>query len=878
MLDLLRRWLALVSRLVPRWGRREFRAEWDAELTTAWMETPREGRRSWRASMRLARRAAGAIPDAWCLFRQQWSLDMLLQDIRYAFRLMRERHALTAIVVLTLALGIGATTAMFSVVDGVLLRPLPFKDPSRLVRIWENDRLNQKPRYDVAPANFADWQSGTRTFEQMAAFMPRTFDLRVGAETVHADACWVSTNFFDLLGVPPRLGRTFRAAEAIRPHNRVLVLSYTAWQDRFAADPSIIGRSVNIGDDSYQVIGVMPRGFAFPSRTTEVWWPMPRPDALGGPNTDLRAIHFLNVIGRLRPQTTFAQAQADLERVAVRLQQTYPRTNDQRGTTMAPLRESIVGQVRTPLYLLAGAVLVVLLIGCANVANLLLVQAGGRRRELAVRAAVGADRFRIVRQLLVEGLVLALFGGAAGVLVAVWMTSVLAKVAADYVPRITGIGVDGRVLAFALITSLGTGVLFALAPAWTSAGADVQAGLRDGARTGSGRGARRLRSGLAVAELAAAIVLVIAAGLVLRSFWQILAVSPGFAADHLLTADASLPGHYETAASMQQFYATLFERIRAVPGVTAVGGVDTLPMAGSGNTTWLTLENRPRPAGEPPEVGYHAATPGYFTAMRIPLKRGRLIADMDTPSSLKVAVVNEALAARFFPGHSPIDLRVRIGPNPKAPWRTIVGVVGDVHEQGPASGAAPAIYLPEAQDTFELSLAIRTAGDPVPFASTLRAIVASIDPGVSVYHVVAMDDVLSDQLAPRRLAMMLLGAFAAVALGLALLGIYGVMSHVVAQRTREIGVRMALGAQRREIARMVIADGTTLAATGLAIGIGASIALTRTAQSLLFNVTPTDPATFVVVSAGVGVVAVMACWVPARRAARVNPLDAIRAE
>ncbi|HET7619914.1 MAG TPA: ABC transporter permease [Vicinamibacterales bacterium] len=868
MPNLSHRLIALAARLVPASARGEFRREWEAEL--AW-----EARHGGASGGRLLRRAAGAVPDALALVRQQWSADMIRQDVRYALRLLLHRPGFTLLVVLTLAAGIGANTAMFSVVDAVLLRPLPFKDPSRLVRVWENDRLNHKPRYNVAPANFRDWQERTHAFEHLAAFMTGSTEMTIESETIHLEEAAVTTNFLDALGVPPLLGRTFTPDEKTRPRNRVLILSHTAWLNWFEADPNVVGRTVRLGETPFRIVGVMPRGFAYPDREIDYWRPLPDPL---GPDFDMRAVHFLSVIGRIRSGVTIEQAFADLETVNAELQKQYPRTNDQRGSTVVPLRESIVGDVRQPLYVLAAAVLLVLLIGCGNVANLLLVQAGSRRRELAVRTALGADRFRIIRQLVVEGLVLAIAGGAAGVLLAVWTTRLLARVAADYVPRITDVQVDARVLAFAVVISLGTGLLFALAPAWTTSGNDVQNGLRDGVRAGAGRAARRLRSTLAVAEFAAAIVLVIGAGLVVRSFWEVLRVSPGFSVDHVLTADTSLPSRYDGVVSLHQFYSSVIDRVRAVPGVTGAAAVNNLPMAGPGWTTWLTIEHRPPPAGEPPEVGYRVATPGYFETMRIPLEEGRGLSDADTTESQRIAVVNRALVRRFFPEQSPIGARIRIGPNPNAEWRTIVGIVGDVHADGPDTAAAPELYVPNAQDPAQLTVVVRTAGDPGALASTLRGIVRSIDPAVALYDVHTLDALLSEHLAPRRFTMGLLGGFAALALGLALLGIYGVMSYLVVQRTREIGVRMALGARRGDILRMVVGEGARLAAIGLALGVAASLVLTRTAESLLFNVTPTDPSTFVAVCAGVTAVALLACYLPARRAAGVNPLDAIRIE
>lgn len=872
MPEVVRRFIALVSRMAPGWARREFRDEWDAELAHAWREAARAPRGE---RLRVAARALGSIPDAWFLFCQQWSLDMLLQDLRYALRLMRQRIGYTVIVVATLAIGIGANTAMFSAIHAVLLRPLPYEDPARLVKIWENDRLNRESRSVVAPANYEDWRTRTHSFDRMAAYVGNSATLSAaGLEAFHANIALVSTNLFETLGVTPALGRSFAASDAIPPHHRVLILSSTAWLTHFGGDARIIGRTLQLDGIAYEVLGVMPPGFAFPARTTDAWRPMVMtPQVLA-----TRAQHFLEVIARVSSSATLEQARDDLESVAVADQRAYPQTNQERGTTMVPLQQAIVGDVSRPMYFLGAAVALLLLVACANVANLMLVQGAGRRREMAIRSALGADRFRIVRQLLIEGLLLAVLSGTAGILLAGWLTRMLARLAVDYVPRVTTVRIDPVVLAFAILLSLVTGLVFAFAPAVRASRSDVQRDLRDGAR-GATSGGRVIRGALVIAEFASAVVLLVGATVLLESFWHLLNVNPGFQPNHVLAVATDLPSvRYSQDPPIRQFYSDLLGRLSRVPGVQAAGIVNNLPLSGEGWTTWLTIENRARPEGQPPEVGYRIATPGYLSAMGIPLLQGRWIDDSDTPDSMRVIVINKALEDRFFPDGHALGQRVRLGPNPKSPWRTIVGVVGNIHHAGPETAADPEEFHPFAQDTSSGTLVVRASGDPAAIAAAVRDASRTIDPSVVLWRMQWMDNLIEDHLAPRRLSMLLVEGFAAVALGLALLGIYGVMSYAVSQRTQEIGVRVALGAEPRAIHSMVVRDGMRLALVGLVLGAGVAFLVTRLARALLFDVSPADPLAFSTTAVSVLVVALAACYLPARRAARVDPLIAMRSE
>jgi putative ABC transport system permease protein len=856
MRELSRGIVRAAARLVPGSRRREFRAEWDAELATDPSVV----------------RAIGAVADAWFLFRQPWSPDMILQDIRYSLRVLARRPAYTVLVLVTLAVGIGAAIAVFSAIDTVLLRPLPYPDAGRLVTVWENDRLNLKPRYPVAPANWDDWRTGSRSFENLAAYLESGGSLAIGTDPVRVAVPVVSTAFFDVMGVRPLLGRTFTRADATPPAHRALILSFAAWQRHFGSDPGVIDRSVDFTGVPFRIIGVMPPDFRFPIKDPDGWRPMAETPSL----MQTRAQHFFHVVGRLKPGTSVAEASRELEEIAVRAQKQYPETNDQRGTTMLPLQEALAGELRTPMLLLGAAVAILLVIGAVNVANLMLVEATARRREMALRAALGADRLRIVRQLLVEGLILAAGGGALGVGLAWLAVGALGPAAADYVPGIDRMALDGRVLAFAVIVSAMTGIVFTLAPAVAASGPDVQQELRDGAR-GSVGGTRRLRGAFVMVEFAAAVVLVIGAGLVVRSFWNVIRVQPGFASDHVMVATVDLPRSYQDGPKINQFYTDVVARLTARAGIRAAGAVNNLPVTGNAWTAWLTIENAPLRPGEPPEVGYRTATPGYFAALGIPMLDGRGIADADTADSLKVAVVNRALADRFFPSGGTIGSRIRIGPNPKAPWRTIVGIAGNVHHAGPEADVVPEVFLPNAQDVNgDLYLAVRGDGDSAALAGALRDAVRSVDASVTLYEIRTMEGVVDEHLAPRRLSMLLVQGFALVALALALIGIYGVLSYTVSQRAPEIGVRMALGASPSGILRMTIRDGLRLAVPGIAIGVVAALAATRLVRAVLFDVSPTDPASYAVLTIAVTGVALAACYLPARRASRVDPLTAIR--
>ncbi|HJR59653.1 MAG TPA: ABC transporter permease [Vicinamibacterales bacterium] len=868
MPSLARMFVRLASLLVPGGFRREFRDEWNAEL--AWQAAARQG--ASRAQYLL--RASGAVADAVALFFHEWSLDMLMQDVRYALRLATRRAGFTALIVLILGLGIGANTALFSVINAVLLRPMPYHDPERLFVIWEDDQVNAKPRYSVAPANFMDWMAQSRAFGGFCAFVASSATLADAGQAQRVAVAVVWPNFNTVTGVAPLLGRGFTAEDGKAGNHRVLLVSHAAWQQRFGGDPHVVGRQVRLNDADYEVVGVMPRRFSLLDEAVEFWRPMVLPPAAAA----MRAQHFLTVIGRLEDGATLERARAEMEAIAARAQQLYPATNDRRGVTLVPIAEQTVGDLRQPLHVVAAAVGIVLLIGCANVANLLLAAGHGRRREFAVRAAIGAGRARLVRQVLTEGLLLAALGGGLGLALALSSTPILAALAARFLPRLTDVMVEGRVFAFAAAASLATGLLFGLLPALQGARSNVQRGLAEGGRAGQGPGARRLGSWLVIAELALAVVLVTGASLAIRSFQRVQQVPMGFNPAQVLTADMQLPpSRYGTRGQIYQFHAALTERLTATPGVRAAGITNVLPLTVPGPTTWLTIEGQPRHDGEPPEVSLRAATPGYFDAMQIPLQDGVMFPASQPDDAPRVALINRALAERFFAARNPVGTRVRLGPNPNAPWRTVVGVVGDVHHDGLERPAAPAVYMMWSDyAAAEASIAVRVDGDPAGFGPALRAVLLSLDSGAASWRVRPMSAFVAESSGGRRASVVLLGTFAALALLLAIIGVYGVMTYAVSQRVPEIGVRMALGADPGQVLRMVVRQGMLLALAGLAVGTALALAAAQLVQTMLFGVQPTDRVTFAAVAGSVLLTAALACYIPARRASRIDPVSALR--
>ncbi|HEV3469193.1 MAG TPA: ABC transporter permease [Pyrinomonadaceae bacterium] len=803
----------------------------------------------------------------------------LLLDARHALRTLVKSPGFTAVAVLALALGIGANTAIFSVINSVLLRPLPYREPDRLVFVMENFQQQDSA---VSFPNFADWREQNRVFEELAASRLTSFNLTGAGEAERLQGRMVTANFFEALGVEPAAGRDFTPEEDRPGGEAVAVLSHGFWQRRLGGDPKVVGRQLLLNGRSHTVVGVAPAGFEFYT-PVEVFVPLGSwtHQAMGE-----RGSHpSIYAVGRLKEGVTLEQARAEMDAIMERLAEQYPTTNQGHGATLIPVYENVVGGVRPALMILLGAVAFVLLIACANVANLLLARSSGRRKELAVRAALGATRGRIVRQLLVESVLLALLGGAAGLLLALWGTDLLTSMIPDAVPRPLETGVNARVLGFTLLASLLTGVIFGSVPALQASNPDLNDALREGTRGSTGRRSR-LRNAFVVSEVALALVLLVGAGLMVKSFAEVQKVEPGFDPQKLLTAQLSLSAEKYPGPKAVAFLEEVRQRIGALPGVESAAFSNGLPIYGAGITSFL-IEGQPRPApgGEPTAVEY-VTTPGYFRTMGIPLLKGRYLDERDTRQGQMVALVDEDFARRFFPGEDPLGKRVKLFR--EYPAAEIVGVVGHVKHFG-LDAAAPfqaQFYFALAQlpddyinrMTGGISLVVRTKGDPAGAAADVRREVFAVDKEQPVYQARTMEDLISESLALRRFSMSLLALFAAVAALLAAVGIYGVMSYSVSQHTRELGIRMALGAEARDMLWLVIRQGMGLALVGVGLGLAGALALTRVMSSLLYGVTATDPATFAAVTALLTAAALLACYVPARRATKVDPMEALRYE
>jgi putative ABC transport system permease protein len=804
-------------------------------------------------------------------------MAILIQDLRYAARMMLKQPLFTGVALVALALGIGANTAIFTVVNSVLLRPLPYADPDHLVWVWDT-----QPQLAAAPASlpdFLDWKDQNQSFEHMAAFLSGNMFVDNGNGTQNTRVGLVTPDFFSLFRVTPLLGRTFSEEETQPGRFRVAVLSQAMWQRRFGSDPGVIGQSMELSGAAYTIVGVIPSGFGYPDGA-EVWRPLPIDTKQLN-----RGPHYLSVVGRLRPDVSLAQAQADMSAIAARLAEAYPEKIAGHGIKLQLLADYVVGDIKPALLVILAAVGFVLLIACANVANLLLSRAAARENEVAIRTALGASRSRIVRQLLTEGVLLAAAGGAAGLLVAVWGVDSLVTLAPDAIPRVHEIGIDARVAAFTMLISLLTGIVFGLAPALQLSKPDLSDGLKESGRTTAGVYRSRLRSVLVVSEIALSLVLLVGAGLMIRSFAKLNAINPGFNPANLLTMGVTLlPAKYPDDAQVAAFYSQIFERLVTAPGVKAAGAISDLPLSGSSTSDYFTIEGRPAiPKAEQPLTECRTVTPHYFEAMGIPLLLGRDFADTDTRNAPNVVVINEAFANKHFADENPIGQRIKLQGQFRDP-PMIIGVVGDVHDFGLDEQPTPEAYFPYLQnplnETYNRSMILvaRTQSDPAALASSLRSELLSLDKGLPVYSLKPMTEYLRDSFSRRRFNMVLLSVFGAVALLLAAVGIYGVISYTVAQRTHEIGIRVAIGAQSQDILRLVIGQAMLLTFIGVAGGIAAALVLTRLMKSLLFEVSTTDLGTFVVISAVLTGVALVACFVPARRATKVDPMIALRYE
>lgn len=811
----------------------------------------------------------------------------MLADLRYALRTLVRTPTYTAVAVVVLALGIGANTAMFSVVHAVLLSSLPYAKPDKLVMLWMRFTGIGVPKDQnwVSAPEFMDLRQHSQAFSHLAAIDSENFNIRIGERPERVEGAAVSASLFPMLGVQPMLGRAFRAEEETPGRDNVALVSYRLWRRRFASDPNLPGKTLTLNGRSFQIAGVMPQSFRYPPEA-DVWMPLAfRPEQLSS-QLSSRGNHGLLVVARIRDGVSFEAARADMDRVSQRIiddAPQYPYKTYGFRVIMNPLLEEEVGDIRPALVILMGAVAFVLLIACSNVANLLLARASGREREFAIRTALGAGRARLIRQLLTESLVLAITGAVAGLVLARWSLLALTRLAADVLPRMTGIELNLPVLGFTMLVALLTGVAFGLWPALQASGGFKPQSLKEGGRGGTSGGARqRLRGALVVAEVSLSLILLAGAGLLIRSFLSLQKVDPGFRPANVLTMRISLPeARYGDPAKIRTFYSELTRRIREWPGVEAVGAITGLPLSGDSWSGTTTVDSQLVPPDRrSPEADRRPVTPGLFQALGIGLVRGRYFEERDSENAQLVAIIDETLADTYWPGADPIGKRLKPGGLAStSAWRTIVGVVRHVRYRTLESPSRVQFYWPEAQNpSRSMSLAIRTANDPRSLAGAVERLVLSMDPEQPVYAIRTMDELMEKSMARRRLSMLLLSVFAGLALVLAAVGIYGVISYSVAQRTQELGVRMALGASRFQVLRMVLGQSLGLVLAGVFLGLAGGILLTRFMAGLLFNVRPTDPATFATVALALLAAGLVAALVPARRATLIQPIEALRQE
>jgi putative ABC transport system permease protein len=803
-------------------------------------------------------------------------VDAFLHDLRYAIRALRRQPGFALTAVLTLAVGIGANVAIFSAVNGVLLRPLPFAEPARLIRVW--GMHPQIGHESASLPDFLDWRAQAAPVAALSALSNTRFTLTGTGEPEMIRGAFVTADFFHTLGVTPLAGRGFASGEDTRGGAHVAVLGEGLWRRRFAGDPGIVGRTIRLNGRAYDVVGVAPASARIQA-PIDVWTPMLTDTVLG------RRDDFLHVIGRLAPGASLDRARQELSTVARRLAERYPDTNTDWSVDVVALRDAVVGPVQAALLLFLLAVGLVLLIACANVANLMLARAAARERELAVRTALGASRRRLVQQLLTESVLLALVGGGLGVLLAVWGVQGLSRVDLGTLPRADEIALDGRVLAFALALSVATGVLFGLVPAMRSAGAAAADGLRDSGRgVAGGRALRRIRGGLVLGEVALACVLLVGAGLLLRSFDRLLRVEPGFRSEGLITARLLLPGSsYPSESSQAQFFEHAVATLAAVPSVRAAAAVSDAPLGDAPPYVAFSVQGQAAPPrGTVHDLELFSASPSYFMTLGMPLLQGRLFGEADRADAPPVVIVNQAAAHRYFGGESPLGARITFEDpaDTAARWMTVVGVVGDIHHAALDEPPYPQAYLPIAQAPGRwMVLVARAAGrDPLALAPVMRRVVGELDPGIALSGVATMDQRIASVTERPRLSALVLGGFAASALLLAALGIYGVVSYAVVQRTRELGIRLALGAGERSVVAMVLRQGMAPVAAGVGAGLAAAWGASRVLRSLLFDVGATDPLTFLAVATFLSGVALLACYLPARRASLSDPVTALRAE
>jgi putative ABC transport system permease protein len=810
-------------------------------------------------------------------------METLLKDIRYGIRGLLKRPGFTVIALITLALGIGANTAIFSVVNAVLLRPLPFQKPEELVIVWEDATFAGFPHNTPAPANYVDWKTQNQSFVDMAASHEDSFNLTGDGEPERVSAYSVTANFFPLLGVQPLLGRSFLQEEDRPGSHKVVILSYSLWQSRYGGDRNILNREILLNGEKHSVVGVMPASFQFFERDVRLWVPI----ALDEEGWANRGGHYLAVVARLKPGVPVAQAQADMNAIMRRIAVDHPgeTMEGKLGALVLPMRDEFVGDARNSLIVLLVAVAFVLLIACANVAGLLLARAVGRRKEIALRMALGAGRTRVIRQLLTESLLLAIAAGVLGSLLAYARFTFLQGLIPEQMALAASLKLDVRILMFTIAISIVTGIVFGLVPALQSANFD----LNDALKQSSGRvtSTGRLRSAMIVFEVALSIVLLVGAGLLIQTLFQLFRQYSILEPEKVLTMRTILPREkYKEAPQRNQYFQQVLQRIEHLPGVVAAGYSTSIPLMWKGGTSGFYPEGLKAPVpGMAYDANHRQVTAHYLKAMNIPLRQGRYFESSDNAQSLPVAIINETMARQYWPGENALGRRFKIG-DPEEPgkqWKEIVGIVADIRQMGIDEPVKAEMYFPNEQVTdwpgyTPRDLAIRTNGDPSNLAGAVRQIIREIDPDQPVSNVATMAEVLGTEAAQRRMGMIMLAGFAALALLLASLGIYGVLAYFVTQHTNEIGVRQALGATPRDILLLVLRKGMGLTLTGVAIGLAAAFALTRLMSSLLFGVTAADPLTFATVPLLLVVVALLACYIPARRATKVDPLVALRYE
>ena len=821
--------------------------------------------------------------------------DTLRADIRHTLRLAVKTPVFTTLTVLALALGIGATTAIFAVVNGVLLRSLPYRDDGKLVNLWSFNTKENLPRNPLSPANFLDFQKMNTTLDGLEGYFtfvtPSQLQTDAGAEVAYS--LFVTPNMFNMLGRSAALGRAFALGE----ESGVVVLSDGYWRRRFGADPAIVGKTLTLNGSAWQVVGVMPPDFVFPypgmlgpsgfTRVTgiDMWLPIAFSGPMAANNRLLNAqgqvvrnVHWWGAIGRLKSGVSAEQAEADMKTIASQLEQSYPASNKGWSATVVRSLDQSVGSIRPALMILLAGIGFVLIMASVNVANLLLARSIAREKELATRAALGAARSRIARQLLTESILFAFAGGIVGMLVMWWTVQALLALAPADIPRIQEVSIDWRVLLAAGVTTMATGILVGILPALSSASVNPQASLQDASRgTVGGAMRRRARASLVVAEVALAVAITTGAVLLLRSFVSVTNIDPGFETSHLLTWQMNLPQHLTNNNDRLAFYRDFFERMESLPGVVSVGGTTRVPLGSTSVSTTVQIEGRPVPVAELPEVQFRRAMHNYFETMGIPLRSGRNFNEGDGPTAPLVAVINETMARKLFPNQDPVGQHVRTGPNATGPWTTIIGVIGDIRHGGLEELPQPEMYISYLQGPpVGPFIVLRTSGDPSAIAETVRAEARRIDKNLPIYDMRTMSTLRSDAVSTRRFILLIVGAFGALALGLAAIGVYGVMSLIVSERTREVGVRLALGAEPSQLLTMIVGQAAKLAAIGVIIGLAVALPMAPLLNSQLYGVQSFDPMTFVSVPLVLVMIAALAALVPARKAMRIDPLAALR--